>query len=457
MVRVASSLIFNKLVEAKFPVVAIRDVAENVQYGYTEKAAKEEIGPKYVRITDLQDGQIKWETVPYCKCEQPEQYLLSENDLLFARTGATTGKTHLVRENPPSAVFASYLIRVRPQKSINPEYLYSFFQSDLYWSQVSDKKEGSAQPNVNGQKLSNIQIPILDKQLQTAINEFLAVVRLRQDGFDKELPELPSPLTEQRRIVARIEALAARVAAAQSLRRQADDLTRLYEASIAKSVFKLQLENNGTSSDNLPELPNKRRWARIGDFAFVTKLAGFEFTKHVEYSEFGEVPVIRAQNISKTGFKDGNYLYVKKDLVELLQRSRLQGGEILMVFVGAGIGNVGIAPKNKEFFLGPNVALIRIDENIVDNRYLYEFLKSAIGKSRSRGFSKVTAQGSISMSNIRDIQVPLPTLDEQRRIAAYLDGLQARVSALRAVQAETERELSALMPSVLDRAFKGEL
>ena len=353
---------------------------------------------------------------------------VESGDIIVNKIWARNGSVAVVSDDLAGCFGSGEFPTFAPNREkLDPKWFHWITKTKWFWAACDEKSQGTSGKN-----------------------------RIRPEKFlDIEIP-LP-PLTEQRRIVERIEALAARVAQAQSLRREADDLTRLYEASIAKSVFKLQLENNGTSSDNLPELPNKWRWARIGDFAFVTKLAGFEFTKHVEYSEFGEVPVIRAQNISKTGFKDGNYLYVKKDLVELLQRSRLQGGEILMVFVGAGIGNVGIAPKNKEFFLGPNVALIRIDENIVDNRYLYEFLKSAIGKSRSRGFSKVTAQGSISMSNIRDIQVPLPTLDEQRRIAAYLDGLQARVSALRAVQAETERELSALMPSVLDRAFKGEL
>ena len=153
MVRVASSLIFNKLVASNFPSVSIDELSEYIQYGYTEKAVQEEIGPKYVRITDLQDAQIHWETVPYCKCENPEPYLLYCGDLLFARTGATTGKTYLVREYHRNAIFASYLIRIRPRKNINPKYLYSFFQSDLYWSQISEQKEGSAQPNVNGKKL----------------------------------------------------------------------------------------------------------------------------------------------------------------------------------------------------------------------------------------------------------------------------------------------------------------
>ncbi len=192
MVRIASSLIFYKLVKTNAKIVSVREITEKVQYGYTEKSSESEIGPKYVRITDLKDGRVNWETVPYCKCDNPEQYLLKQGDLIFARTGATTGKTHLFRETPPIAVFASYLIRVRPTKEINPEYLYFFFQSDLYWSQISSQKEGSAQPNVNGQKLSDIELPIADEETQKAICKFLAAVRTRQDGSTDELPELPS-------------------------------------------------------------------------------------------------------------------------------------------------------------------------------------------------------------------------------------------------------------------------
>ncbi len=187
----------------------LSELAEHPQYGFTASASFENVGPKFVRITDLQDGKIEWDNVPYCKCDEPENYLLEEDDILFARTGATTGKTHLV-ENPPHAVFASYLIRVRAKNDVIPEYLYAFFQSDFYWSQVISEKEGSAQPNVNGQKLMGVRLPLVSHLIQSAVSDFIRVVRARQGGSIEGLPELPPPLTEQRRIVARIEELAAR-------------------------------------------------------------------------------------------------------------------------------------------------------------------------------------------------------------------------------------------------------
>src|SRR5262245_54591909 len=106
LVRTAASVLFGTLARRGAKIVSISDLVERPQYGFTASAASEPVGPKFVRITDLQDGRIDWETVPFCECTEAEKYLLRDDDLLFARTGATTGKTHLVRE-PEHAVFAS--------------------------------------------------------------------------------------------------------------------------------------------------------------------------------------------------------------------------------------------------------------------------------------------------------------------------------------------------------------
>ena len=138
---------------------SISELCNKPQYGYTASAATEQIGPHLLRITDIQDGSVNWETVPYCDCPNPQKYLLEKNDILFARTGATTGKSFLV-EDCPTAVFASYLIRLRVQKLVTAQYLYAFFQSPIYWEQISANTVGSAQPNCNATKLASILVPI---------------------------------------------------------------------------------------------------------------------------------------------------------------------------------------------------------------------------------------------------------------------------------------------------------
>jgi type I restriction enzyme, S subunit len=187
--------------KSNWTMAKVGDFCDNPQYGYTESAKSEPVGPKFLRITDIQDGKVNWDSVPYCECPQPEKYLLKPNDIVFARTGATTGKSFLIRECP-EAVFASYLIRLRVVNSVTPEYLYAFFQSPNYWSQVTDEKKGTGQPNVNGQKLANIRVPIPPLEEQQRLVAYLdglqtqvSALREAQSATERELSALmPSVL-----------------------------------------------------------------------------------------------------------------------------------------------------------------------------------------------------------------------------------------------------------------------
>jgi type I restriction enzyme, S subunit len=127
------------------------------QYGYTESADWEPVGPKFLRITDIQDSKVNWDSVPYCPIPngQLSRYLLASGDILFARSGATTGKTFLVQECP-LAIFASYLIRLRIRATVRPDFLAWFFRSPRYWSQIQPR--GAAQPNMNAKLLEEIKV-----------------------------------------------------------------------------------------------------------------------------------------------------------------------------------------------------------------------------------------------------------------------------------------------------------
>ena len=113
-----------------------------------------------MRITDIQDGKVNWDTVPFTTVQDPEPYLLTKGDIVFARTGATVGKSFLIEETPHSAVYASYLIRIRLLDSILPEYIYQFFNSQCYWDQITNKSVGVGQPNCNGTSLKELLIPL---------------------------------------------------------------------------------------------------------------------------------------------------------------------------------------------------------------------------------------------------------------------------------------------------------
>ena len=152
-------------------------ISESIQYGYNAPA-KENGRIKMVRISDIQDNKVLWDTVPFCDIDEEsiETYLLKQNDILFARTGGTVGKSYLVKEVPKDAIYAGYLIRTRYSNNLSPEYLKFFMESELYWIQLRNGTIATAQPNCNGKTLAHMLVPI-------------------------------PPLAEQKRIVAKTEEL----------------------------------------------------------------------------------------------------------------------------------------------------------------------------------------------------------------------------------------------------------
>jgi len=147
-----------------------------IKYGYTAKSSFEFNGPKYLRITDIQNNNVDWALVPNCVISDDEisKYKLKEGDIVFA----TTGKSYLINE-VKNSVFASYLIRVQIiDESILSKYLYLFFQSESYWLQIQSGISGSAQGGVNAKKLGDMSLPI------PSINEQKQIVKILDNSFE---------------------------------------------------------------------------------------------------------------------------------------------------------------------------------------------------------------------------------------------------------------------------------
>lgn len=195
------------------------------QYGYTEKAHWEKVGPKFLRITDIQDNKVDWDEVPWCPIDEAgmKQYAVQIGDIMIARTGATTGKSYLICDDV-EAVFASFLIRLKVvDKNLDYNYLYGYMQSEDYWRQITDFSSGIAQPGVNANKLKQIKF---------------------------KCPSLP----EQHEIVRLIDDLLARERAAQQAAEQALASIDLMKKSILARAFRGELGTNKASEASALEL-----------------------------------------------------------------------------------------------------------------------------------------------------------------------------------------------------------
>ena len=136
-------------------------ISKSILYGVSE-SAKASGKYKLLRITDIQNNSVQWDSVPYTDFDENKanSYLLSDGDILFARTGATVGKSYLVQGLTEEAIYASYLIRVQTYDAVLPQYVKFYFESGYYWEQIEQGSVGVGQPNVNGTILGNLHIPI---------------------------------------------------------------------------------------------------------------------------------------------------------------------------------------------------------------------------------------------------------------------------------------------------------
>lgn len=140
----------------------LQDISKNIHYGYTASANPTSKDILFLRITDIQDNRVDWESVPGCNIGNNKfpSYALSNGDILIARTGGTIGKSYLVENITKKVVFASYLIRVERLNSTYPDYTKVYLGSKLYWDQLFSKSMGTGQPNVNGTALKSLIFPL---------------------------------------------------------------------------------------------------------------------------------------------------------------------------------------------------------------------------------------------------------------------------------------------------------
>ena len=242
-------------------------------------------------------------------------------------------------------------------------------------------------------------------------------------------------------LVAPIEVLAAKIEEARGLRRLAVEERQALSKSAMRRVL---LRDTNTETVVLEDV-----CAEIID----------NLHSNPVYSETGTVPTLRSPDVGwgelflDTALKTDEAEYIRRTV-----RGEPQPGDIVLVREGGGTGKAAIVEEGQRFSLGQRVMMIRPDQSrIISKFFLYQLLSPAIYEDQILPLSKGSASPHLNIGTLRKFSFLLPPLEEQRRIVAYLDGLQGKVDALKALQSQTQMELDALLPSVLDKAFKGEL
>ena len=264
--------------------------------------------------------------------------------------------------------------------------------------------------------------------------------RFKEAFFLKMKLPLPS-LVEQSRIVARIDELAAKIEEAKWLRREAiEEATVLLESGVGIAFERLS---------DAEYQPLKALTTKIGSGS--TPSGG-----RASYPSFG-VPFIRSLNVRMRQFQWDGIAYIDEPTHATMRGTTVKPNDVLLNITGASIGRVACAPPELETAnVNQHVAIIRPRENVNSQYLMYWLSQPSVQDFINEEQKGATRQG-FTKAQIEAFEVPLVSLPEQVRTVAYLDGLQAKVDVLKALQAETAAELAALLPSVLDRAFSGRL
>jgi type I restriction enzyme S subunit len=380
----------------------LKDISESIQYGFTESSTLNEVGPKFLRITDIQDYKVNWRNVPFCKIDDKikSKYLLKDGDLLFARTGATVGKSFLIKGEIPESVFASYLIRVRVKQGLFDKYLSNFFNSPQYWSQITEGQVGIGQPNVNGTKLGQLQIPLPD-------------------------------LTTQQAIVSKIEELFSDLDKGIEDLKKAQQQLKTFRQSVLKWAFEGKLTNENVKKGKLPK--------------------GWEMKKLGDVCEMKAGNFVQANLIEQEKKEDNYRCYGGNGLRGYVQSFTHDGRFALIGRQGALCGNVHFV---EGVFHATEHAVVVTSKSQIEIKCLYYKLVEMKLNKHASG----VAQPGLSVNKILPLEIMFPQkIEEQERIVQEIESRLSVADKMEEGIAESLQKAESLRQSILKKAFSGEL
>ena len=397
------------------------NISQSIQYGYNAPAL-EHGAIKMVRISDIQENCVLWDNVPYCQIEENDidTYLLKVNDILFARTGGTVGKSFLVEEVPERAIYAGYLIRTRYSSLLNPRYMKLFMESQLYWEQLKNGTIATAQPNCNGKTLAKMLLPIPPTKEQNRIvgkliqlSSFLNNYTLCQERLNllnKEIKEQLKKSILQEAIQGKLVPKIAEEGAAQELLEQ-------IKAEKQKLVKEGKLKKSALNDSVIFRGDENKYYEQTGSEVTEIELP-FDFPSTWSIARLNAVCQLTdgLKTIGKQCLLDAKYLRGKSSETIVEQGKLVYKGDNIMLVDGENSGEVFIVPQDG--YMGSTFKQLWISSSMYEP-YVLAFIQCY--KETLRNSKKGAAIPHLNKELFYGLIIGIPPLQEQRRIVQKLE------------------------------------
>ena len=392
--------------QEKIPMVTLKEIATSIYRGNGIKRDQvTEDGVPCVRYGEIYTTYNTWfdECVSYTKKEYVSSPKYFEHgDILFAITGES------VEDIAKSIAYMGYdkclaggdIVVMKHQQ--NPRYLAHVLNTSMAREQKSKGKVKSKVVHSNIPSIEQIRIPLPSLEVQKRYADVLDNFEQICNDLNIGLPAEIEARQKQYEFYRDLLLTFAENGATILTDRQTDRQTELSAIKLIQYVF-------GYVS------------IELGAIATVTKLAGYEFTKYVTYSDEGKIIALRGLNVKNGKIDLTDVKYIDKSDLTKLNRSKLCSGDMLFTYVGT-IGQVAVINENDRYYLAPNVALIRADTQFVNPEYMrYFFQTNAFWDTQINRLLQSSSMKNIPMEKIRKFILQIPSIEEQNRIVEVLN------------------------------------
>ena len=397
------------------------NIALSIQYGYNAPAL-ERGDIKMVRISDIHDNVVQWENVPFCNIEtcDIDTYLLKENDILFARTGGTVGKSFLVQSVPEPVIYAGYLIRTRYSQELCPQYLKVFMESQLYWEQLKSGTNATAQPNCNGKTLGRMLLPIPPKAEQSRLVQKLAnftPIFQRYAKAQQDLDNLNESIDDKLKKSILQEAIQGKLVPQIAEEGTAQELLEQIKMEKQKLIKDGKLKKSALTDSVIYKGDDNKYYEQIGCEVTEIELP-FDFPSTWSIARLNAVCQLTdgLKTIGKQCLLDAKYLRGKSSETIVEQGKLVYKGDNIMLVDGENSGEVFTVPQDG--YMGSTFKQLWISSSMCEP-YVFAFIQ--FYKETLRNSKKGAAIPHLNKELFYGLIIGIPPLQEQRRIVQKIE------------------------------------